>query len=157
MSQNAEIRPNTMRALLVTTGVFLSTTFGLIVLTYPSFFLFNPFENSNPWRATLLAALVLSWLVAAAAPVSLLSFFAIGHSWPMRVLPFAALAWPALQVVNHVSLWMLEGDPYLGYLLDYPIFFYTDLLLPAMLIAIWIELRPINHPIRRAMARHRLA
>ena len=156
MSQNAEIRPDTMRALLVTTGVFLSTTFGLIVLTYPSFFLFNPFENSNPWRATLLAALVLAWLVAAAAPVAIFSFFAIGHNWPLRVLPYVALAWPALQLINHCALWLVEGDPYLGYLLDYPIFFYTDVLLPAMLLAIWIELRPLNHPIRHAVARHRL-
>lgn len=144
-----------MRALLVTTGVFLSTTFGLIVLTYPSFFLFNPFENPDPARATLLAALVLAWLVAAAAPVALFSFFAIGYGWPLRVLPYAALAWPALQILNHASLWIMEGNAYLGYMLDYPIFIYTDVLLPAMLIAIWIELRPVNHPIRHAVARHR--
>ena len=155
MSQSTEIRTSTMRALLVTTGVFLSTTFGLIVLTYPSFFLFNPFENANPWRAALLAALVLAWLFSAASPVAIFSYFAIGHRWPLEVLPYAALAWPTLQVVNHVSLWVVEGDPYLGYLLDYPIFFYTDLLLPAMVLAIWIELRPVNHPIRNAVARHR--
>ena len=155
MSQVSEIRANTMRALLVTTGVFLSTTFGLIVLTYPSVFLFNPFENQDPARATLLAALVVAWMAAAAAPVSLFSFFAIGYSWPLRALPYVALAWPILQVINHMSLWVMEGNPYLGYLLDYPIFFYPDLLLPAMLLAIWIELRPVNHPIRNAVARHR--
>lgn len=156
MTQTSEIRASTMRPLLVTLGVFLSTTFGLIVWTYPSFFIFNPFENTNPWRAGLLALLVVAWVVAAAAPVAIFSYFAAGHRWPLKVLPYVALAWPVLQVVNHLSLWVFEGDPYLGYLLDYPIFLYTDLLLPIMLIATWIELRPVNHPIRVAVARHRL-
>ncbi|MEN9287691.1 MAG: hypothetical protein RLZ88_361 [Actinomycetota bacterium] len=156
MSQTGQIRTGTIRALLVTTGVFLSTTFGLIVWTYPSFFIFNPFENDNGVRAAMLAALVVAWVIAAAGPVALLSYFAAGHHWPLKVLPFVALAWPVLQLINHVSLWAVEGDPYLGYLLDYPIFLYTDLLLPGMLIAIWIELRPLNHPVRHAVARHRM-
>lgn len=151
-----QIRTGSMRALVITTGVATSLTFWLVVATYPSFFMFNPFENENPWRAGLLTALVAAWVALATAPVVLFCYFAIGHRWPMRVLPYVAAGWPALLLINHVSLAIVEGQWYTGYLLDYPIFFITDALLPAFLLAIWFEVRPLNHPIREAVGRHRL-
>ncbi|MDE2386896.1 MAG: hypothetical protein KGL77_04305 [Actinomycetales bacterium] len=150
-----EIRTSTMRLLLVTTGVFFTSSFFAVVATYPSFFLMNPFENPNPVRATMLCALVVAWTTLAISPVVLFGYFAVGHNWPMKVLPFATLLWPAMLLINHASLAIFEGNWYFGYLLDYPIFFVTDILMPAFLLAIWIELRPHNHPIRYAVARHR--
>lgn len=150
-----EIRSSTMRLLLMTTGIFFTSTFFAVVATYPSFFLLNPFENVNPFRAAMLSALIVGWCTLAISPVVLFGYFAVGHSWPMKVLPFTTLLWPATLVVNHLSLAIVEGNWYFGYLLDYPIFIVTDILMPAFLVAIWIELRPHNHPIRHAVAKHR--
>ena len=151
----AQIRTSTIRALLVTAGVFFTGTFWLVVATYPSFFLFNPFAYDNPARAALLTGLIIGWVLLANAPAVIFGFFAMGHMRIVSLLPVVALLWPALLIVNHVSLAIVEGKWYTGYLLDYPIFFVTDLLLPAILLAIWYELRPVNHPVRAAVARHR--
>lgn len=151
----AQIRSSTIRALLVTAGVFFTGTFWLVVATYPSFFLFNPFAFENPLRATLLTGLVVAWVLLANAPLVIFSLFAAGNDRIVSALPFVALLWPVLLIVNHISLAIVEGKWYLGYLLDYPIFVVTDLLMPAILMAIWVELRPLNHPVRVAVARHR--
>ncbi|MDE2592099.1 MAG: hypothetical protein KGL41_04525 [Actinomycetales bacterium] len=154
-TSSTDIRSSTIRLLLVTTGVFFTASFWAVVATYPSFFLMNPFENPNPVRAVMLAALMFGWIALAVSPVILFGYFAVGHRWPLKVMPFATLLWPALLLVNHISLAIFEGNWYFGYLLDYPIFFMTDILMPAFLFAIWLELRPHNHPVRNAVARHR--
>ena len=154
-SPRTEIRSSTMRLLLMTTGIFFTSTFLSVVATYPSFFLLNPFENASPLRAAMLSALIVSWVTLAISPVVLFGYFAVGHSWPMKVLPFTTLLWPAMLVLNHLSLAIVEGNWYFGYLLDYPIFVVTDILMPAFLMAIWIELRPVDHPIHHAIGRHR--
>ena len=152
---SGQIRPATIRALLVTTGAFLTLTFWLVVATYPTFFLFNPFEYANAARATLLTVLVFAWLLLANAPIVIFSLFALGNQRVLSLLPITAALWPLSLSVNHVSLAIVEGKWYTGYLADYPIFFVTDLLMPVVLIAIWLELRPHNHPVRYAVARHR--
>jgi hypothetical protein len=144
-----------MRLLLVTTGIFFTSTFFAVVATYPSFFLMNPFENPNPYRVAMLVAMMTGWVALATSPVVLFGYFAVGHNWPMKLMPITTLLWPAALLVNHVALAVVEGNWYFGYLLDYPIFIVTDILMPAFLLAIWIELRPHNHPIRHAVARHR--
>ena len=150
-----QIRPATIRALLLTSGVFFSLTFWLVVATYPSFFLFNPFAFQDASRAALLAVMMLGWLVLANAPFLIFGFFALGFQRVLSLLPIVALLWPVSLIVNHVSLAVVEGNWYLGYLADYPIFVVTDILMPLVLIAIWLELRPHNHPVRAAVARHR--
>lgn len=150
-----ELRAGSIRALLITAGAFFTATFWTIVVTYPSFFLFNPFENDNPLRATLLTALIAAWVLLANGPIVLLGYFAVGHGWPLRLLPIVALAWPVLLLANHVSLAIVEGNWYLDYIIDYPIFFVTDIFLPLFLMAIWFELRPSNHPVAHAVGRHR--
>jgi hypothetical protein len=72
----------------------------------------------------------------------------MGHARALRLLPIVALTWPVSLLINHVTLFIQKGQWFTGYLLDYPIFIATDILLPVLLIAVWAELRPafVAHP-----------
>jgi hypothetical protein len=75
-------------------------------------------------------------------PAALFTFYALGNPRALRFLPFVALLWPAALLINHVSLFIQKGEWFTGYLIDYPIFIATDILLPILLMAVWAELRP---------------
>lgn len=136
------------RAVVASFGIFVSALFWLVVATYPTFFFFNPFAEKDSLRATLLAISTVGWLLISIGPALLFSLYALGYSRALRLLPIAALVWPASLLVNHISLAIQKGQWYTGYLLDYPIFVATDILLPVLLMAVWAELRPafIAHP-----------
>ena len=152
-----ELKSHTLRYLLVTFGIFTSAFFWLVVATYPGFFLFNPWENPSPVRAVLLTAMMIAWLMLSTAPVFIFASLATGRDGGLRLLPIVALAWPVLLIVNHVSLAIVEQHWYIGYLVQYPIFVATEILLPVLLIAVWIELRPHDHPVKQAVAGRRVA
>lgn len=136
------------RAVVASFGVFVSALFWLVVATYPTFFFFNPFAEKDALRATVLAISTIGWILISIGPALLFSLYALGYSRALRLLPIAALVWPASLLVNHISLAIQKGQWYTGYLLDYPIFIATDILLPLLLMAVWAELRPAfsSHP-----------
>lgn len=149
-----ELKSKTLRYLLVTFGVFTSAFFWLVVATFPSFFLFNPLANSSPARAILLTAMMLAWLLLSCGPVVIFGAMAAGNFRLVKFLPLVALCWPVLLIVNHLSLAIVEHRWYTGYLIQFPIFVATDILLPLLLVAVWLELRPHDHPLRKATSRH---
>ena len=136
------------RAVVASFGIFVSALFWLVVATYPSFFFFNPFAEKDSLRATLLAISTVGWILISIGPALLFSLYALGYARALRLLPVAALVWPASLLINHISLAIQKGQWYTGYLLDYPIFIATDILLPLLLMAVWAELRPafVAHP-----------
>lgn len=142
----------TTRMVMVTFGIFISAFVWLVVATYPGFFLFNPFAVENSARAAVLTLTTVGWIVLALAPVTIFSFYAAGYRNSLRALPIAALIWPVSLVVNHISLFIQDGKIYTGYLLDYPIFIATDILLPVLLVTIWFELRHPAHPVHKHLA-----
>lgn len=130
------------RAVVATFGLFVSALFWLVVATYPSFFFFNPFAEKDSLRSLMLTISTIGWILIAIGPAILFGLFAIGYSRALRLLPIAALLWPTSLFINHISLAIQNGKWYTGYLLDYPIFVATDILLPVLLMAVWAELRP---------------
>ncbi len=130
------------RAVVATFGLFVSVLFWLVVATYPTFFFFNPFAETDGVRAAVLAVSTLGWIAISTGPAVIFALYALGYSAALRLLPIVALIWPAALLVNHVSLLIQKGQWFTGYLLDYPIFVATDILLPILLMAIWAELRP---------------
>lgn len=130
------------RAVVATFGAFVSALFWLVVATYPTFFLFNPLAEADALRATLLTITTIGWVAISTAPIVIFALFALGKVNALRVLPWAALLWPASLLINHIALFIQKGAWYTGYLIDYPIFIATDILLPILLIAVWVELRP---------------
>ena len=130
------------RAVVASFGAFVSALFWLVVATYPTFFLFNPFAEPDSLRATLLTISTVGWILISTGPVILFGLYALGYARALRLLPVAALLWPASLLINHITLAIQKGQWYTGYLLDYPIFIATDILLPILLMAVWAELRP---------------
>ena len=134
------------RAVVASFGIFVSSLFWLVVATYPSFFIFNPFAEPDQLRATVLTISTIGWILISTAPAVLFTLYAIGYARVLRLLPIAALLWPAALLINHVTLFIQKGQWFTGYLLDYPIFIATDILLPVLLMAVWAELRPAFKP-----------
>lgn len=130
------------RAVVASFGIFVSALFWLVVATYPTFFLFNPFAEKDVLRAAVLTFSTVGWLLISTGTVILFVLYALGHARALRLLPIIALTWPLSLLINHVTLFIQKGQWFTGYLLDYPIFIATDILLPVLLIAVWTELRP---------------
>jgi hypothetical protein len=130
------------RAVVASFGIFVSALFWLVVATYPSFFFFNPLAEKDALRSAVLTLSTIGWVLIAVGPAALFTFYALGHPRALRFLPIVALLWPAALLINHVSLFIQKGEWFTGYLLDYPIFIATDILLPILLMAVWAELRP---------------
>lgn len=131
------------RAVVASFGIFTSSLFLLVVATYPSFFFFNPFENGDPIRSTVLSISTLGWIQILVGPAVIFTLYAVGFPKLLRALPYVATFWPASLILNHISLFIQEGRWFTGYLLDYPIFIATDILLPVLLVAVWFEMRPV--------------
>lgn len=136
------------RAVVATFGIFVSTLFWLVVATYPTFFFFNPFAETDPLRAAVLTLSTVGWILISTGPAILFALYAMGHPRVLRLIPVIALSWPISLLINHVTLFIQKGQWFTGYLLDYPIFVATDILLPVLLIAVWAELRNLfsAHP-----------
>lgn len=131
-------------------GVFISAVFLLVVATFPSFFIFDPALIDNSLRLIILLLSTLAWITIALGPIIVFGLLAIGKNKAVHALPFIALFWPVMIVINHLELWISTGNAYMSYLIDFPIFFITDLLTPVLLIAFWFEYRfEAHHTIHR--------
>jgi len=134
------------RAVVASFGIFVSALFWLVVATYPTFFFFNPFAEEDALRAIMLTLTTVGWLLISTGTVVVFVLYALGNAQALRLLPIFALAWPISLLVNHVTLFLQNGQWFTGYLLDYPVFIATDILLPILLVAVWTELRPAFAP-----------
>ncbi len=134
------------RAVVASFGIFVSALFWLVVATYPTFFFFNPFAEEDALRAIMLTLTTVGWLLISTGTVVVFVLYALGNAKALRLLPIFALAWPISLLVNHVTLFLQNGQWFTGYLLDYPVFIATDILLPILLVAVWTELRPAFAP-----------
>jgi hypothetical protein len=122
-------------------GIFLTLLVFLTVMTFPGFFLFNALDESNPIRAAQLMFSTLAWVIHAISPSIILIGFAMGKRSLLKLLPVASLLWPLSIVINQLTLFIMDGVWYSGYLIQYPIFILTDILMPIFLIFIWEFLR----------------
>lgn len=123
-------------------GIFMTSLVLLVVLTFPRFFLFNALEETNPIRTIQLMFSSMAWVVHAITPSVILVGYALGKTSLLKYLPVASLLWPLSIVINQFTLFMMDGVWYGGYLIQYPIFILTDILMPVFLIFIWEFLRP---------------
>lgn len=123
-------------------GVFISLLFATVVLSFPRFFLFNPLAEGDALRAFELTVSSIAWILLMIGPSVILLRYAAGHSNLISLLPFVGLLWPASLIVSHVTLYLQQGVWYTGYLIQYPIFMVTDIILPIFLVYLWDILRP---------------
>jgi hypothetical protein len=126
-------------------GVFISLFISTVVLTFPRFFLFNPLAEGDGLRAFELSLSSIGWIVLLVGPSVILLRYAAGYSNLISYLPFVGLLWPFSLILSHVTLYLQNGLWYTGYLIQYPIFLMTDVVLPIFLLYLWDILRPRHH------------
>lgn len=123
---------------------FLLIFYWLVVATYPEFFIFSPFDDSWVIRQGALMLSLIGWVGISTVPAIALVAYAAGYRKPLKLLPVVALIWPLSVLINQVLLFIRDDVWYFDYLVNYPIFIATDVLLPVLLIVLWQELRE-NH------------
>lgn len=116
----------------------------LIVFTFPSFFFVNPFAAGGFLRTLSLLLSLTGWVVLATVPSVMLLLFATGRRTAIRFMPFAVLLWPASLIFSHLVVYRDTKAWYGTYLIDYPIFGFTDIALPLTLMLIWSRLRTLD-------------
>ncbi len=116
----------------------ISSLLVLVTLTFLGFFFTDPLQYGLTALAVTQFISQFFWLVLIVVPPVLISF----RSWnPLikTVFLVAVLAWPVVLIVIRALLLIQTGDAYLSYLVAYPIFIFTDLLVPVIYVFIWIQ------------------
>jgi hypothetical protein len=122
-------------------GGMMLIVYWLIIATLPDFFFINPTGEASQIRRLSLVLSTVGWLaMSTGAPVALF-FYSAGYHKARKFLPYTALIWPISLVISQITVYVLDGNFYLDYLLKFPIFLYTDLVLPIFILFIWHDLR----------------
>lgn len=123
-------------------GITVFLVFWLVVLSFKDFFFFNPWGAGDFWRSFTLTLTTLGWVLLATAPVIILWLYSVGQRLAIRWLPLIALWWPISLLISHITVYLQDGQWYFNYLVDYPIFLFTDILLPLIMLGVWWILSP---------------
>ena len=141
MTTNPKHSRPALRSAFIAFALFLLVFYWLVVATYPAFFIFNPLDDGWAPRQFALLLSLLGWFVISTAPAVILISYSMGKAGGIRWLPAVAIGWPLSVAVNQVLLFVRDGVWYWDYLINHPIFIATDLVLPALLIALYFDLR----------------
>jgi hypothetical protein len=130
-------------------GLLILVVFWLIVFTFPSFFLFNPLNEIDALRKYELLASTIGWVGISTGAPMLLFLYAAGYRRARLVLPFVALFYPTSLIVSQVTIFNRTGETYISYLWNFPVFIFTDLLLPIFILFIAHDLKEqkISQPV----------
>jgi len=122
-------------------GLMVILTFWLTIATFPDFFFFNPFENSDPVRRVSLVLSSIGWISTSTLLPLVLFIYSLGGTRFLKFIPLLALAWPISLIIAQFTTFTQSGSFYVQYLMDFPIFIFTDLAIPLITMAIWFDLR----------------
>jgi hypothetical protein len=115
----------------------------LIVFTFPDFYFFNPLDAPTALRRVALTLSTIGWISQATVPTILILLYASGRRGAIEWLWIGALLWPATLLFSQVTNYM-ENEAWFGnYLTDYPVFGFTDIALPLVLMYLWTRLRTL--------------
>ena len=122
-------------------GGMMMMCFWLIIATLPDFFFINPSGTASEVRRAELVLSTIGWiLISTGAPI-LLFCYSAGFRRSRRFLPITALWWPVSLLISQITVYILDGAFYFDYLLKYPIFIFTDVVLPVFVMMLWYDLR----------------
>jgi hypothetical protein len=122
-------------------GSMMLIVYWLIIATLPDFFFINPTGEATQLRRAELILSTIGWALSSTVAPILLFMYASGVHRARNFLPLTALLWPISLFISQSTSYILDGTFYLDYLLKYPIFIYTDLVLPLFILMIWWDLR----------------
>ena len=122
-------------------GAMMLIVYWLIIATLPDFFFVNPTGEELQIRRAELILSTLGWiLMSTEAPIALF-LYASGFHKARHILPYTALIWPVSLLISQATVYILDGSFYFDYLFKFPIFIYTDIVLPIFILMIWHDLR----------------
>lgn len=122
-------------------GAMMMMCFWLIIATLPDFFFINPSGTASEVRRAELVLSTIGWvLISTGAPI-LLFCYSAGLRGARRYLPITAFWWPISLLISQVTVYILDGAFYFDYLIKYPIFIFTDVVLPIFVMMLWHDLR----------------
>ncbi len=140
MTQITRHGKTSFRNAFIAFSAFLTAFYWLVVASYPQFFIFNPFDETWILRQAALILSLIGWVAISTVPSVVLFIYAAGSNRGLKLLPIVATIWPLSVIVNQVLLYIRDQTWYFDYLINYPIFIATDILLPALLFVLWREL-----------------
>lgn len=122
-------------------GSMMLIVYWLIIATLPDFFFVNPTGEATQLRRAELILSTIGWVLSSTVAPILLFLYASGFHRARNFLPITALLWPISLFISQSTMYVLDGTFYLDYLLKYPIFIYTDVVLPIFILVVWWDLR----------------
>ena len=122
-------------------GAMMLVCFWLVVATLPDFFFINPSGTESEIRRAELVLSTIGWILLSTGAPFALFLYAAGIKSARRFLPLTALWWPISLAISQVTVYILDGAFYLDYLIKFPIFVFTDLILPVFVLMLWHDLR----------------
>lgn len=133
-------------------GSMMLIVYWLIIATLPDFFFVNPTGEATQLRRAELILSTIGWVLSSTVAPILLFLYASGFHRARNFLPITALLWPISLFISQSTMYILDGDFYLDYLLKYPIFIYTDVVLPIFIMVVWWDLREngFSNPVKTA-------
>ena len=81
------------------------------------------------------------WISLSTLVPILLFVFAEGMRKARHLVLFLALIYPLSLIASQITIYLQTGSPYLTYLIDFPVFIFTDIILPIIVVLIWIDLK----------------
>ena len=122
-------------------GSMMLIVYWLIIATLPDFFFISPVGENTQLRRAQLILSTIGWVLSSTIAPILLFLYASGFHRARNFLPVTALLWPISLFISQSTSYILDGFFYLEYLLKYPIFIYTDIVLPIFILVVWWDLR----------------
>ena len=122
-------------------GAIIMLVFWLTIATFPDFFFFNPINNSDVLRRAELVFSTFGWIIMSTVIPFILYLYSHGRQKLLRYLPILAIVWPLSLVVAQVTTYIQTGNFYIEYLINFPIFLFTDIAIPIIVLVIWYDLR----------------
>ena len=122
-------------------GGMMLIVYWLIVATLPDFFFISPTGEGSQLRRAQLILSTIGWVLASTVAPIALFLYASGFHRARNILPYTALVWPVSLIISQVTVYILDGSFYFEYLIKFPIFIYTDLVLPILILFLWHDLR----------------
>jgi len=122
-------------------GCMILSSFWLIIATFPKFFFVNPINQLDQLRRLELVFSTIGWIsISTLAPI-VLFLYSRGYHRVIKLLPITALLWPISLITAQITSFVQVGNFYFEYLTQFPIFVYTDILLPILILLIWVDLK----------------
>jgi hypothetical protein len=125
-------------------GASIMVTFWLVIATFPKFFFFNPLGVENQLRRFELVLSTAGWISISTIVPFLFFLIAIGKVKARKFIPYAALLYPISLIISQITVYVQTGSAYLSYLKNFPIFIFTDLVLPILILFIWHDIRELT-------------